>query len=121
MTDPKPNQYTMEIISHIESSGGVKANIDPFEGIMFVTEYGPEKAFAKLNFPATTAEKHQTVVVKQTNTIGDMMENWKNFNIKLLQSKEFEVSVEGKTKVQAKGVSKKFDVDFKKTLIMPGK
>ena len=63
------NSYLMEINSTITTKGGIKANVDPFEGEMYLEDYEPHVAFATLSFPKTNNNKHQIVNVSQHLTI----------------------------------------------------
>ena len=119
MTNSQPTQFTMSIDSVIRTDGKVHAKIEPFAGIMYVTEEGEGKPFASLDFPATTSDKFQIVNVTQETEIKDL-EAFTEFNKKLLSSTEFQVSVKGKTGIHVKGISKRYPVTFQKTLTLNG-
>lgn len=117
--DAKPDSYTMEINSTITTDGAVKADIDSFEGKMSLQDVPNAPAFAILQFPQTTANKHQTVNISQTVQITDM-EAFKQFNIAFFQNETLRVRIAGKTSLQPAGLARKYDVDFVKILDLAG-
>ncbi|KAK4465471.1 hypothetical protein QBC42DRAFT_261307 [Cladorrhinum samala] len=119
VTNTKTGSMTMAINSTIKSDGKVKANIDPFIGDMYLEDLEPHTPFARINFPATTADKLQTVNVTQEIEIADA-HALTTFNQWLLANETLRVTVKGKTHVKVSGISKKYSVTFKKTIEMPG-
>ncbi|KAK4170496.1 hypothetical protein QBC43DRAFT_6787 [Cladorrhinum sp. PSN259] len=119
VSNTKSDSMTMSINSTIRSDGKVKANIDPFVGAMYLEDRLPHTPFALINFPATTADKLQTVNVTQELQIHDP-EALTIFNQWLLANETLRVTVEGKTKVKVNGIARKYGVTFKKTIEMPG-
>lgn len=117
ITNPKPNGFHMKITSHITTDGQVKADIDPFEGSMYLE--GRDKPFLVLPFPATNANKYQDVVVDQDIEIRDMAE-FTAFNEAFIQKENLSVTIKGYTYVQPKGLTKKYGVNFVKTLEFKG-
>ncbi|KAK3985690.1 hypothetical protein QBC44DRAFT_153479 [Cladorrhinum sp. PSN332] len=119
VTNTKSNSMTMSINSTIRSDGKVKANIEPFVGAMYLEDRLPHTPFAKINFPATTADALQTVNVTQELEIHDP-EALTIFNQWLLANETLRVTVEGETRVRVKGIARNYPVTFKKTIEMPG-
>ncbi|KAK3902466.1 hypothetical protein C8A05DRAFT_44120 [Staphylotrichum tortipilum] len=119
VTETQIKSLTMSINSTIKSDGKVHANIDPFEGIMYLEDKEPHTPFAKILFPATTADALQTVNVTQFLPIDDV-DALTTFNTWLLANETLRVTVFGDTKVKVKGINRKYDVTFKKTVTMPG-
>lgn len=117
--DTTSDTYLMEINSTITTDGKIKANIDPFEGSMYLEDYEPQVAFAQLDFPATTADKHQIVNISQSITIADM-DAFTRFNVWFHNNETLRVTIQGKTKVKPSGLSRKSSVDFKKTMEIKG-
>ncbi|KAM4059707.1 hypothetical protein HRG_002666 [Hirsutella rhossiliensis] len=114
----KPDSFLMEINSTITTDGKIHADVDAFEGTMSL-DADNAKPFVTLQFPKTTADKFQTVNISQTVQIKDM-EAFKEFNVAFFQQEKLRVRVQGKTRVQPKGLDRKYDVDFKKTLDING-
>ena len=119
VTNTQGKNFTMAINSTIKSDGKVHANIDPFEGVMYLEDKLPHTPFAKIQFPATTADALQTVNVTQFLPIDDV-DALTTFNTWLLSNETLRVTVLGDTKVKVKGINRKYDVTFKKTVEMPG-
>lgn len=111
--ESKPDSYLMQINSTIETDGTVHADIDPFEGKMYLDDVENAPAFATLQFPATNADKHQTVNISQPVKVDDLAA-FKQFNIAFFQQQNLTVKISGKTKIQPAGLSRKYDVDFTK-------
>ncbi|UNI21077.1 hypothetical protein JDV02_007097 [Purpureocillium takamizusanense] len=117
--DAAPDQYLMQINSTIETDGTVHADIDPFEGKMYLDDVDNAPAFATVQFPPTNANKHQDVNISQTVKIDDL-EAFKQFNIAFFQKQNLTVRISGKTKLQPAGLSRKYDVDFTKYQTLNG-
>lgn len=115
----EPNKFLMEINSTISTDGTVKADIDPFIGNLTLRDIPDAKPFVQLNFPKTNANKFQTVNISQTVEISDM-EAFAQFNKYFFQNETLRVAIDGKTKVQPAGLSKKYDVDFHKVVTFKG-
>ena len=120
VTNTQSQNYTMAIDSTIEADDSVHADIDGFKGQMYLEDFHPHTSFAEIDFPPTTSSAEQTVSVSQFTPITDL-EAFTIFNTWLLINDTLRVTVEGDTKIKVKGISKKFDVTFKKTITMPGK
>lgn len=113
------NAYHMEINSTIKTDGSIKANIDAFEGEMYLEDYEPHTAFASLLFPKTNANKHQVVNVSQEIKITDMTA-FTRFNVWFHNNETVRITINGRTKVKPHGLNRKYGVTFKKTLIING-
>ncbi|KAF7540922.1 hypothetical protein G7Z17_g12089 [Cylindrodendrum hubeiense] len=113
------NAYHMEINSTITTDGAIKANIDAFEGEMYLEDYEPHTAFATLLFPKTNANKHQVVNVSQDINITDL-KAFTRFNVWFHNNETVRITINGKTKVQPHGLDRKYGVTFKKTLTVNG-
>ncbi|KAK5990846.1 hypothetical protein PT974_09121 [Cladobotryum mycophilum] len=114
-----PDTFKLEINSTISTDGKIKANIDPFLGVMYLTDAGDKKPFLNINFPATNANKHQIVNISEEVTIPDH-DSFNRFNVWFFNNETLKVTIEGKTKVQPSGLDRKYDVTFKKTIEMKG-
>ena len=119
ITNTESQNYTMSINSTIEAHSPVKAVISPFKGQMFLEDFQPHTPFVEIDFPETTSDPNQKVNVTQFVSITNM-EAFTIFNTWLLVNESLRVTVSGKTQVKVKGISKKFNVDFTKTITMPG-
>lgn len=117
--DSASDSFRMEINSTITTDGSIHAKIDPFEGALYLTDLGKESTFVTLDFPETSAEKHQKVNVSQHENIEDMT-TFTQFNSFFIYNKTVSVTVEGKTKAQPRGLNRKYGVNFKKTLEFAG-
>ncbi|KAK7416043.1 hypothetical protein QQX98_005494 [Neonectria punicea] len=113
------NAYHMEINSTITTDGSIKADIDSFEGEMYLEDYEPHTPFATLQFPETNANKHQVVNVSQDINVSDM-EAFTRFNVWFHNNETLRITINGRTKVKPHGLSRKYGVTFKKTLTING-
>lgn len=113
------NSYLMEINSTITTDGKIHAHIDGFEGNMYLEDFEPHTPFATLQFPDTTSDKHQVVNISQRLEITDM-EAFTRFNVWFHANETVRITIDGKTKVKPRGLTRKYDVDFKKTLEVKG-
>ncbi|KOS16817.1 hypothetical protein ESCO_004776 [Escovopsis weberi] len=113
------NRFRVDINSTITTDGKIKGDIDAFPGILYLTDAGDEVPFMNVSFPPTTADKFQTVNISQEVEIGDH-DAFNRFTTYFFDNETLRVSLEGRTKVKAHGLSKKFGVDFKKTVELKG-
>jgi hypothetical protein len=114
-----PDSYQMTINSTISTDGTVKADIDPFAGDMYLEDTEDKTPFAVLNFPPTNANKHSNVNVDQHVVIQNM-DAFNKFNTWFVNNETLKIGIKGYTKVQPKGLSKKYDVTFHKVLEVKG-
>ncbi|KAG5999812.1 hypothetical protein E4U43_001846 [Claviceps pusilla] len=117
--DSQPDKFLMQIDSTITTDGTVKADIDPFLGDLTLLDVPNAKPFIQVPFPATNANKFQTVNISQEVTIADM-DAFEQFNMNFFQKEIVRISIHGKTQVQPAGLSKKYDVDFYKVAEFKG-
>ncbi|KAK3298821.1 uncharacterized protein B0H64DRAFT_83148 [Chaetomium fimeti] len=110
---------TMSINSTIKTDGSVHADIEGFVGDMYLEDHKPHTPFARVNFPATTADAFQTVNVTQFLPIHDV-EALTIFNTWLLANRTLRVTVQGDTNVRVRGIARNYPVTFKKTVTTPG-
>ena len=115
--DTEPDNFLMEVNSTITTDGSIHADIDSFTGYMYLE--GEDTPFASLEFPETTADKHQEVNISQPVKI-EHMDAFKKFNVEFVQKETLTMKIEGETKAKPRGLSRKSDVDFKKTLEVKG-
>ncbi|KAF4462498.1 hypothetical protein FALBO_10689 [Fusarium albosuccineum] len=117
--DAHSDSYLMEINSTITTDGKIHAKVDPFEGEMYLEDWPAHAAFATLRFPETNANKHQVVNVSQQVEITDL-EEFTRFNIWFHNNETVRVTIKGRTKVKPSGLTRKYGVDFKKTVTLNG-
>ncbi|KAF7560729.1 hypothetical protein G7046_g3417 [Stylonectria norvegica] len=117
--ETESNHFLMEINSTITTDGVIKADIDPFEGVMYLEDFEPHVPFVTLNFPKTNGNKHQIVNISQPIEITDM-EAFTRFNVWFHNNETLRVTIKGRTKVQPKGLNRKSGVNFQKTVEMKG-
>ncbi|CEJ86025.1 hypothetical protein VHEMI03986 [[Torrubiella] hemipterigena] len=117
ISNPTSDGFDMTINSTITTDGQVKADIDPFQGSFYLK--GKDKPFLIFPFPATNADKFQNVNAHEHITIQDM-EAFTEFNAAFIGSETLEVEIKGYTYVTPKGLSKKYGVNFYKSLKFPG-
>lgn len=117
--ETEPDNYQMQINSTITTDGKIHANIDPFEGDMYLEDWPPHVPFARVQFPKTNANKHQVVNVSQHIEITDMQE-FTRFNVWFHNNETVRVTINGRTKVKPRGLTRKYGVDFKKTVELKG-
>ncbi|KAH6608711.1 hypothetical protein Trco_002057 [Trichoderma cornu-damae] len=115
----KPSSITLEINSTITTDGSIKANIDPFDGVMYLEDLPDHVPFVNISFPATNGDKHQQVNISQEVQIQNP-DPFNTFNIWFVANETLRVTIEGRTKVKPSGLSRKFGVTFKKTIVMNG-
>ena len=109
----------MQINSTIKTDGTVKATIKPFLGNLTLTDIEGARPFVQLQFPETNANKFQTVNVSQEVTISDL-DAFEQFNKVFYQNKTLRVSIDGKTQVVPKSMTKAYPVTFHKTVEFNG-
>ncbi|KAJ3484863.1 hypothetical protein NLG97_g6952 [Lecanicillium saksenae] len=119
ISNATPDSYQMTINSTISTDGTVKADIDPFAGDMYLEDTPDQTPFAVLNFPPTNANKHSNVNVDQLVKITNM-DAFNKFNTWFVNNETLKIGIKGKTKVQPKGLSKKYDVTFHKVQEIKG-
>lgn len=117
--DATEDKFLMQINSTITTDGSISADVDAFEGKMYLADLDPHTPFASLQFPKTTAKKHQNVNVSQEVTISDM-DAFTTFNTWFVSNDTLKITIEGKTKVKPAGLDRKYGVDFKKTVTVNG-
>jgi hypothetical protein len=118
-SNTRADNFTMSVNSTIRIASATSATIDAFEGIMYLTDFSPVTAFAKLQFPQTTGDSLQVVNLTQFTPIDDRVA-FTRFNTWLLMNDSIRVTVEGKTKVKVSGLDRKYGVTFKKTVELTG-
>ncbi|OHF01333.1 hypothetical protein CORC01_03366 [Colletotrichum orchidophilum] len=119
VSNTKPNSYNMAINSTLRSDGSVKATIEPFDGIMYLTDLPEKKAFVNLKFPETKSVKLQTVNISQPVEITDMAA-FTTFNTWLQNNESVRVTVEGNTHVKVNGIARRYGVTFRNTMTLKG-
>jgi hypothetical protein len=113
--DSRPDSYLIQINSTITTDGTLKADVDSFEGNLYLGDDDNSPPFATLLFPATNSDKHQNVNISQTVQVTD--ENaFEQFNVAFFQKKSLIVRIQGETKIQPKGLARKSAVTFRKVL-----
>lgn len=115
----KPDSILLQINSTITTDGSIKANIDGFEGVMYLEDLPDHTPFLNVSFPATNGNKHQLLNISQELQIQNH-DAFNNFNVWFAFNETLRVTVEGRTKVKPSGLSTKFGVTFKKTVTMKG-
>jgi len=109
----------MAINSTITTDGSVHADIAGFTGVMYLEDLEPHTPFARIDFPATTADALQTVNISQKLEITDM-KALTTFNTWLLTNESLRITTYGETTVKVRGISRTYPVTFKKTITTPG-
>ncbi|KJZ73531.1 hypothetical protein HIM_07087 [Hirsutella minnesotensis 3608] len=112
--ESKPNSFRMEINSTITTDGKIHADIDAFQGLMALDRDDADP-FVALQFPKTSSVKFQAVNISQDVEILDM-KAFKEFNSLFFQSETLKVRLYGTTYAKPRGLAKKYQVDFKKTV-----
>ncbi|KAL7935274.1 hypothetical protein V8C35DRAFT_299020 [Trichoderma chlorosporum] len=115
----KSDSILLQINSTITTDGSIKANIDAFEGVMYLEDLPAHTPFLNVSFPATNGDKHQLVNISQEVQIYNA-DAFNTFNVWFAANETLRVTVEGRTKVKPSGLSTKFGVTFKKTITMNG-
>lgn len=115
----KPDSILLQINSTITTDGSIKANIDGFDGVMYLEDLPGQTPFLNISFPATNGDKHQLVNISQELTITDP-DAFNTFNIWFAANQTLNVTVYGRTKVKPAGLFRKWGVTFKKTINMNG-
>ncbi|KAI6380792.1 hypothetical protein MCOR25_001465 [Pyricularia grisea] len=115
----KSQNFTMEIDSGIRTDGKVHAQVAPFDGVMYLEDWAPQRRFARIRFPETSSAAYQDVEVSQFVNIDDM-EAFTVFNTWLLINDTLRVTIKGDTTVRVSGIARDYPVVFKKTTTMSG-
>lgn len=118
LSQTQASNYTLSINSTIEADSSISATISAFEGVMYLEDWEPQTPFARISFPQTTSASQTLVNITQFTEVLDL-DAFTVFNTWFLVNESINVSVEGDTHVQVKGLSKKYGVHFKKTVNMP--
>lgn len=118
LSQTQSTNYTLSINSTIEADDSISATIDAFEGVMYLEDWEPQTPFARIQFPQTTSASQTVVNITQFTEVLDM-NAFTVFNTWFLVNESINVSVEGDTQLQVKGLNRKYDVHFKKTVNMP--
>lgn len=119
ITKSQPKSYNMAVNSTITTDGSVHANIEGFTGQMYLEDLEPHTPFAELNFPPTTSDAFQMVNVSQLVEVTNM-EAFTTFNTWLLANETLKMTIKGDTFVKVKGISRRYGVEFKKTVELKG-
>jgi len=119
VTHTQSQNLTITLASTIKTDGSVHADIDAFEGVLYLEDHEPHTPFAKVRFPQTTADALQKVTVNQFLPIEDV-EALTIFNTWLLANQTLRVTVLGDTHVRVRGIARSYPVTFKKTVSTPG-
>lgn len=117
--DTQAKTFTMEINSTIKTDGSIHANVDPFEGAMYLDALGESSTFSTVDFPKTNANKHQDIKVSQHIDIPNM-DTFTTFNTWFVNNETLKITVDGHTKVKPSGLDRKSKVHFKKTVEVNG-
>ncbi|KAL1855678.1 hypothetical protein Daus18300_011059 [Diaporthe australafricana] len=119
LSQAQSENFTMAINSTLRADDSIHAVIDPFEGVMFLEDWAPQTPFARLQFPQTTSATESAVNLTQFIDILDM-NAFTVFNTWVLVNETLRVSVEGDTHVKVTGISRKYNVHFKKVVEIKG-
>ncbi|KAK2595466.1 hypothetical protein QQS21_006806 [Conoideocrella luteorostrata] len=117
--EAKPNSFLIQINSTIRTDGQFKADLDPFEGDLTLTDIPNARPFMTIKFPHTNADEFQAINISQTIDITDKAA-FAQFNQVFFQNETLEIDIVGRTNVQPRGLSKKYPVDFKKRVEFKG-
>ncbi|KAH7121551.1 hypothetical protein EDB81DRAFT_847659 [Dactylonectria macrodidyma] len=102
--DPKPDNYHLRVNSTAETDGKIKATVSPFEGVMYLEDFQPHTPFAILSFQKTNTNEHQVVNISQ----------------RFQANETTRLTINGRIKVQPKGLNRKYGVTFNKTFELKG-
>lgn len=115
LSQTQADNFTLSINSTIEADDSIHAVIDPFVGKMYLEDWPPQTPFALVNFPQTTSASMTAVNITQFTPVADL-HAFTVFNQWFLTNETLRLSVEGDTKLKVNGISRKYDVKFKKTI-----
>ncbi|KAH7328684.1 hypothetical protein B0I35DRAFT_24302 [Stachybotrys elegans] len=119
VSQTQSESYTLEINSIIHSDGSTSATIDPFDGVIYLEDLEPHTPFVRVHFPQTSAAERQEITLREDVHIEDM-DAFTTFTTWVVNNETLRLTVEGKTRVKTSGLSRKYDVDFKKTVEVAG-
>lgn len=103
--------FTLGINATISADDSIHAVLDPFEGEMYLADWPPQTAFARVSFPSVTSAALTAVNISQFTEIIDL-NAFTIFNTYLLTNSTIRVGVRGDTKIRVSGISRKYDVHF---------
>ncbi|KFA66308.1 hypothetical protein S40285_01865 [Stachybotrys chlorohalonatus IBT 40285] len=119
ITQTHRDGYTMEIDTILQTDGSIQAKIDPFQGSIYLEDQEPHTPFVRVNFPETSGERRQEIHVSQAVDIDDM-DRFTTFSTWFINNETLRITVDGTTHVQPRGLPRKYEVQFKKTLEVNG-
>lgn len=121
VSNTQTDNFTMSISSTITTDGSVHANIDDFDGVMYLEDLEPHTPFTSVHFPKSTADAYQVVNVTDQFTPITNMAAFTTFNTWLLLNETLRVTIKGDTYVHVAGLSSRaYKVTFQKTVTIPG-
>ena len=120
VSNPQTNSITMSINATIGSDGSISADLDAFNGTMYLEDLGPATPFATIAFPASKAGGTKTINVTQELPVTNDPA-FGTFNKWLVANESVRITVRGDTFIHVAGIYKAFPVVYKKTFDLKGK
>jgi len=115
VTNPRPDEIYLKLTSVAKSDSAFHPTLDSFEAELALEGKEP---FLAIQIPKAKTDKEFTIQVEQDVKILDV-ERFTEYTMTALGTQEFEVKLNGKTKLKLNGLDK-IDVDYKKTVKMTG-
>lgn len=111
MSQTQATNFTLAINATISADDSIHAVLDPFEGEMYLADWAPQTAFARVAFPSVTSASLSAVNISQFTEILDLRA-FTVFNSYLLVNDTIRVGVRGDTRLRVRGISRRYDVRF---------
>lgn len=115
VTNPKADSVHLKMDTVIRSGSSFHPTIDGFRAALSLKGQAP---FLHLDIPSAKSEAETHVTVDQEAKF-DSLEGFTNYTATVLASEEYEVYLDGKTKIHLSGLPA-MDVDYNKVVKMKG-
>ncbi|KAF2750711.1 hypothetical protein M011DRAFT_455725 [Sporormia fimetaria CBS 119925] len=115
VTNPTPDGFKLRIVSTARSSSKFHPIIEGFPAALSLKDKEP---FLRVDVPEVKANAETEIIIEMDKKIDDM-ERFTEYTMTVMGSEEFEVYMDGKTKIRQSGLSA-IDVDYNKVIKMKG-
>lgn len=116
VTSPTPDGIHLKLVTLAKSGSSFHPTIDGFRASLSLQDKEP---FFYIDIPETKAEDETNIVVEQDLT-PTSMDRFKEYNMAVIGSEQFDVYLNGKTKIHQSGLSA-ISVNYNKKVTMKGK
>jgi hypothetical protein len=114
-TEPRPNGIHLKLVTKATSYSKFHPVIEGFEAALSLKDKEP---FLHIDVPEVTANKETTILVDQQRDFASL-ERFSEYTKTVMGSEEFDVYMDGKTKLRLKGL-RSMKVNYNKVITMKG-